>query len=124
MEIAMTDSKSVAEKTESDPHIAAALAQMAQLLVPGETLEAYAVQRRVFAITHRRTIVGATSGRLIGMSRGLFGGFGPRDIRWQDLKDARLRVGIFGADLTVISFSNPHLAVAGQVVTRAFVGLR
>ena len=32
-------------------------------LVPGERLTAYAVQRRLFALMHRRTIVGATTGR-------------------------------------------------------------
>lgn len=38
------------------------------------------------------------------MHRGLFGGFQPRSVRWQDLKEARIAVGVFGASLTV-SFS-------------------
>ena len=32
-----------------------------------EAIEAYAVQRRLFALNHRRTLVAATTGRLIGM---------------------------------------------------------
>jgi glycosyltransferase involved in cell wall biosynthesis len=45
--------------------------------------------------------VGATSGRLIVLTRGLLGGFTPEDVRWQDVRDAQLRAGVFGATLTV-----------------------
>src|SRR5258705_8927915 len=47
-----------------EPRLAQALGEIRSLLVPGETLEAYAAQRRIFALTHRRLIVAATSGRL------------------------------------------------------------
>ena len=40
-----------------------------------EELEACAIQRRVFALKHRRIMIGATTGRLILIRRGLFGGF-------------------------------------------------
>ena len=96
------------------------------LLIPGEALESWAVQRRLFALTHRRRLVAATSGRLLSVSRGLFGGFSTEDIRWQDLDDAQLRVGIVGATLTVTAFASTDLASAspGTAHTLVFPGLR
>ena len=106
------------------PRIARAVEQTSSMLVPGERLEAYGVQRRLFALVHRRSVVAATSGRFIGITRGLFGGFSPQDVRWQDLKDVRLDVGIFGATLTLIAFTSPDLAVEGRTRTVSFDGLR
>lgn len=82
------------------------------LLIPGERLECHAIQHRLFALTHRRLVVGATSGRLIAVQRGLISGFTTQDIRWQDLRDARLQVGIFGATLTVSADPGEDLAGA------------
>jgi hypothetical protein len=96
----------------TEPGISGALAMLRSLLIPGEELETHAIQRRLFALTHRRTIVGATSGRLIVLTRGLLGGFTPEDMRWQDLRDAQLRAGIFGATLTVSVLGGADLAVA------------
>ena len=108
-----------------DSRITRALSELRALLVPGETLEAYAVQRRLFALTHRRMLVAATSGRFICMTRGLFGGYTPLDVRWQDLEDARLRVGILGADLAIASMNREDLASAGHVASSiTVVGLR
>ena len=103
-----------------------ALDALRTLLIPGETLESWAVQRRLFALTHRRRLVAATSGRLLSVSRGLFGGFSTEDIRWQDLDDAQLRVGIVGATLTVTAFASTDLASAspGTAHTLVFPGLR
>jgi hypothetical protein len=101
-----------------------ALEELGSLLVSGESVVACAVQRRVFALTHRRMLVAATSGRLIGMGRGLFGSFHPTTVRWQDLKEARLDVGVFGARLTIEVFGSPDLAIAGNVGTLNFSGLR
>lgn len=94
-----------------DPRIASAVQELGSLLVPGETLEAVAVQRRIFALTHRRLLLAATSGRLLALTRGLFGGFQLVDVRWQDLKDVHLRVGMLGADLTVRALASQDLAV-------------
>jgi hypothetical protein len=58
-----------------DRRIREAVAQIEALLVPGERLEAYAVQRRLFALGHRRVAVGASSGRLLILARNLIGGF-------------------------------------------------
>jgi putative oligomerization/nucleic acid binding protein len=95
------------------------------LLIPGERLESHAIQRRLFALTHRRLVVGATSGRLIAVQRGLISGFTTQDIRWQDLRDAQLQVGIFGATLTVSANAGNDLAGAeGTPRALSFSGLR
>ena len=96
-----------------------ALDQLRALLVPGETIGAYAVQRRLFALFHRRIVVCATSGRFISLSRGVFGGYVPYDVRWQDLDDASISAGVFGASLTITSLASPDLPThntAGRTV--------
>lgn len=95
-----------------DPRIQEALGHLEALLVPGETVQAYAVQRRLYALAHRRIVVAATTGRYIFLARGLFGGYSPTDIRWQDVEDDHLHVGIFAADLTVRSMQREDLASA------------
>ena len=108
-----------------DPRLGQAVQHLEALLVPGETLVAYAVQRRLFALLHRRVLVAATSGRLIRIERGIFGGYSPTDMRWQDIENAHLRVGIFGADLTVTSRGRQDLASSGQATGAiAVLGLR
>lgn len=95
------------------------------MLIPGETLEAWAIQRRFFALTHRRALVAATTGRLIGISRGLFGGYTPVDVRWQDLKEVKIRVGILSASVTIAVYDSADLALAsstGRIIE--FSGLR
>ena len=95
-----------------EPGLSRALTALRSLLIPGEELETHAIQRRMFALTHRRTIVGATSGRLIVVTRGLFGDYTPQDVRWQDLQDAQLRVGVFGATLSASVHGTADLATA------------
>ena len=103
------------------------LSEINGLLVPGERLLACAVQRRLFALTHRRTTVAATTGRFIAISRGLIGGYVPFDVRWQDLHDAEIRAGIFGATLTISALTHADLATnagTGHGTPHAFMGLR
>lgn len=108
-----------------DPASARALEPLRSLLIPGEQLEAHAIQRRIFALTHRRVVVGSTTGRLISTARGLFGGFAADDVRWQDLHEADIRVGILGATLTVTAYVTRDLASAeGGQRTLVFTGLR
>lgn len=108
-----------------DYRVKDALAQLNALLVAGETIGAYAVQRRLFALTHRRIVVCATSGRFIALSRGLFGGYTPYDVRWQDLDDASIDAGIFGASLTITSLASDDLASRGNAGRSVrIVGLR
>jgi hypothetical protein len=114
-----------ARERSEEPRIQEALAQLRALFVPGETMGAYAVQRRIFALNHRRLIVCATSGRFIALSRGLFGGYLPTDVRWQDLEDASISAGIFGATLTITSLATDDLASRGHVGrTVRIAGLR
>jgi hypothetical protein len=77
------------------------LADLRSVLIAGEALEAWAIQRRLFALGHRRVLVAATSGRLILLTRPLLGGFELVSVRWQDLEEVTLRVGVFAADLGV-----------------------
>src|SRR5664279_6105367 len=99
---------------DEDPRLAQAVQHLTALLVPGESLVAYAVQRRLFALLHRRILVAATTGRLIQIHRGIFGGYSPVYMRWQDIENANLRVGIFGADLTITSRGRQDLASTGE----------
>jgi hypothetical protein len=99
-----------ATEANEEPRVQEALAQLRALLVPGETMVAYAVQRRLFALAKRRVVVCATSGRFIALTRGLLGGYVPRDVRWQDINDANVRAGIFGATLSISSHVSEDLA--------------
>ena len=102
------------------------LADLRSVLIPGEALEAWAIQRRLFAIGHRRVLVAATSGRLILITRPLLGGFALVSVRWQDLEEVTLRVGVFAADLGVRAGKATDLAsLATQGSQRVdFRGLR
>src|ERR1700744_3909866 len=106
----------------NDPRAAAdnlgldgALATLQGSLTSGETLEAWAAQRRLYALTHRRVLVAATSGRFISLRRRLFGGYDSNDIRWQDLKETHISAGIIAADLTVIAQSSSDLNIGAEV---------
>ena len=83
------------------------------------------MQHRLFALTHRRVCIAATSGRFISLTRRLLGGYDSADIRWQDLKETRIRAGILAADLTLIAQSSSDLNI-GSEVNRVwtFQGLR
>jgi hypothetical protein len=107
-----------------DLGLRAALATLQGLLTSGETLEAWAAQRRWYALTHRRALIAATSGRFISLTRRIFGGYDSADIRWQDLKEARISAGIIAADLTLIAQASADLNI-GAEVNRAwhFAGL-
>lgn len=97
-----------------------ALAQIESILVRDEVVEAWAIQRRIFALTHRRLLLAATNNRLVALKRGLIGGFSYSDLRWQDLKEAHVSVGIFGATLRLVAESSGDLATA-QNPSRSFV---
>jgi hypothetical protein len=111
---------------QDEPGLRGPLGNLRSILIPAETLEAWAVQRRLFALTHRRRLVAATSGRLVWIDRKLLGGFNVSNIRWQDLEDVTLRVGIFGADLLVRGGASADLASEGAAGARLypFTGLR
>ncbi|HZE44792.1 MAG TPA: PH domain-containing protein [Steroidobacteraceae bacterium] len=107
-----------------DSGLGAALATLQGLLTSGETLEAWAAQRRIYALTHRRVCIAATSGRFISLQRRLIGGYDSADIRWQDLKEARISAGIIAADLTLVAQSSADLNIGAEVNrTLSFEGL-
>ena len=109
----------------NEPGLEAALATLRGLLTSGEALEAWAVQHRLFALTHRRSCIAATSGRFLSLQRRLLGGYESADIRWQDLKETRISAGILTADLTLVAQSSSDLNI-GSEVNRVwtFAGLR
>ncbi len=102
------------------------LAQLRTVLITGETLEAWAIQMRGFALWHRRLLVAATSGRLIVLTRRLLGGFDVATIRWQDLEEVTLRVGMLSADLALRAGKATDLASLATPGTQRleFRGLR
>ena len=79
----------------------------------------------MFALTHRRACIAATSGRFISLNRRLLGGYESADIRWQDLKETRISAGLLAADLTLVAQSSSDLNI-GSEVNRVwtFAGLR
>src|ERR1700736_71564 len=91
------------------------LETLRSLLTADETLEAWAMEHRLFALTHRRVCIAATSGRFISLNRRLLGGYESADIRWQDLKETRISAGIFAADLTVVAQSSSDLNIGSEV---------
>jgi hypothetical protein len=107
----MSDSSAAADNLA----LSTALATLQGLLTSGETLEAWAAQRRLYALTHRRALIAATSGRFIWLKRRLFGGYDSADIRWQDLKETRISAGIIAADLTLVAQSSSDLNIGAEV---------
>jgi len=112
--------------SDYDPALARPLEHLRSVLIPSETLEAWAIQRRIFALNHRRLLLAATSGRLILLTRKLLGGFDVSDIRWQDLEEVTLRVGMLGADLLVRAGRATDFASQGNQGSQRheFPGLR
>jgi hypothetical protein len=117
----MSEAPGAAEADVSGP-----LAQLHSVLIAGETLEAWVIQRRVYALTHRRVLIAATSGRLIVLTRRLLGGFEVTSIRWQDLEEVTLRVGMLAAELYVRAGKATDLASMGAAGAQRveFQGLR
>jgi len=109
-----------------EPGLEQPLAQLRSVLIPAESVEAWAIQVRLFALLHRRLLVAATSGRLIVLTRKLLGGFDVATIRWQDLEEVTLRVGMLSADLSVRAGKAADLASRGASGSQRveFQGLR
>lgn len=116
----------MSDAVDFEPGLQRPLQYLHSILIPAETLEAWAVQHRLFALSHRRVLVAATSGRLIMITRHLLGGFDVSDIRWQDLEEVTLRVGIIAADLAIRAGKASDLASQGATASRRldFTGLR
>jgi hypothetical protein len=102
----------------NEPGLERALADLHSILIAGETVEAWATQRRLFALTWRRTLIAATSGRLIWLVRHIVSGFDVVNLRWQDLSEVNLRVGIFSAELVIRADQATDLAINAQPGSR------
>ena len=102
----------------NEPGLDKALANLHSILIPGETVEAWATQRRLFALWQRRIVIAATSGRLIWLVRRIVSGFDVVNLRWQDLSEVNLRVGVFGADLVIRADQVTDLAINAQPGSR------
>ncbi len=101
--------------TDDDASIQEALSTLKGLLTAGETLEAYAVQHRLYALAHRRMLIAATSGRFLSLKRRLIGGYDSADIRWQDLRETRISAGLLAADLTLVAQASSDLNISSEV---------
>ena len=99
----------ISKDAATDRGVYDALEAFRALLIPGEEIEAMAVQRRLFALSHRRKAVAATSGRLIVVKRNLIAGYKPIDVRWQDIRESAVTVGVFGATLTISASQSTEL---------------
>ena len=97
-----------------DSGLGKALATLKSLLTSGETLEAWAAQRRIYALTHRRVCIAATSGRFISLTRRLIGGYESTDIRWQDLRETHISAGLLAADLTLVAQVSSDLNITSE----------
>ena len=100
------------DNSSQDPDISKALDHLNSVLVSEEVLHSWAFQLKLFALTHRRILIAATSRRFITIKRGLLGGFEMNDFRWQDLGDVKIKVGIFGADISMNIYGSSDLAIS------------
>lgn len=80
--------------------------QLATLLLPEEAIIGLAIQARIYALFTRRGLVAVTTGRLIYIDRSIFGGYQMFGMRWQDIKDVKMRVGIFYSAIDIRYSSN------------------
>ncbi|HZZ89933.1 MAG TPA: SHOCT domain-containing protein [Caulobacteraceae bacterium] len=88
--------------------------QLQSVLIAGEAVVAHALQHRLYALVHRRNVAAATTGRFLFLTRHLLGGFDLADVRWQDLKEARVAVGMFSASVTIEYSANLSDTVVGE----------
>ena len=88
--------------------------QVQTILVAGESVVAFALQHRVYALLHRRHVGVATTGRFIFVKRPLLGGYLPFDVRWQDLTEVKITVGMFSAAVTLSYSANMSATAAGE----------
>lgn len=49
------------------------------------------------------------------LRRRLIGGYDSQDIRWQDLKETRIRAGILSADLTLVAQTSSDLSLGAEI---------
>jgi hypothetical protein len=102
------------QPSPTDQGAAVAQESLRSLLVAGESVVAWALQHRLYALVHRRNLAAATTGRFIFVRRPLLGGYEPLSVRWQDIKDVRLDVGMFSASVTIAYSANLSDTAIGE----------
>ncbi len=106
-----------AEVSKRTDRIARAIDKLRSVLTSGEVAQERVFQLRLWALTHRRSLVATTDRRIIFFRRGLLGGFNMTDFQWQDVKDARVKEHFFpaylGADLAIVSTNGRKVKMSG-----------
>ncbi len=97
--------------------IARAIEKLRSVLTSGEVAREGVFQLRLWALTHRRSLVATTDRRIIFFRRGLLGGFDMTDFQWQDVKSAHVKEHFFpayiGADLIIVSADGRSVKMPG-----------
>ena len=87
----------VAKVNKKTDRVARAIEKLRSVLTSGEVVRESVFQLRLWALTHRRSLVATTDRRMIFFRRG----------QWQDVKNAHVKEhffpACFGADLTIVS---------------------
>jgi len=113
-----------AEPADTAPR--GALDALDAVLIREETLHGWALERRLFALNHRRVLLAATSSRMLWIRRRLIGGYDVAHLRWQDIEDAALHVGLLSAQLSLRASrpADPIADARGGPHLYRFAGLR
>jgi hypothetical protein len=105
----------------ADREVGPAWDQLQSVLISGESMIAHALQHRLYALVHRRHVAAATTGRFLFLRRPLLGGYQLIDVRWQDLKEARISVGMFTATVTIDFSTNLSDTAVGEADSKSLV---
>ena len=117
-EAAVAGGRTVAAKANKrTDRIAKAIEKLHSVLTPGEGIQDGVLQLRLWALTHRRSLLATTDRRIIFFHRGLFGGFDMTDFQWQDVENAHVKEhffpAYFGADLIIVSKDGQATKIRG-----------
>jgi hypothetical protein len=110
--------RAAAAEVEKRPdRIAKVLAKLHSVLMSGEIAKESVLQLRLWALTHRRSLVVMTDRRIIFFHRGLLGGFDMSDFQWQDVRNAHVKEHILpawlGADLIIVATDGRRVKMSG-----------
>ena len=117
-DVGATTAVSAPAKLKKRPaRIAKAIQKLRSVLTSGEVIQEGVFQLRLWALTHRRSMVATTDRRMIFFRRGLLGGFDMTDFQWQDVKNAHVKEhffpGYLGADLIIVSTDGRRVKMQG-----------
>ena len=108
---------SAAKANKKTDRITGTIEKLRSVLTSGEVVREGVFQLRLWALTHRRSLVATTDRRIIIFHRALLGGFNMTDFQWQDVKNAHVKEHIFpaylGADLIIESAGGRRVKMKG-----------